>query len=145
MPQLATELPPDEVASDRGCSGRAGGLRRAMRSDASHAPSSSCTTVPTLPAEAEAAFDRQFKRARGPDEIPDSRDPLDAIDGERVYLPRVLAELGLASSGSEARRLIGQHGVKINGETVSVEEVGLADLKEAVVQVGKRRFVRLVG
>jgi len=94
---------------------------------------------------AEVAFDRQFKERATPETITTAAIPADAIDGETVYLPRVLAELGLASSRSEARRLIAQQGVKINGETVSVEEVGVADLRGAVLQIGKRRFVRLEG
>ena len=93
---------------------------------------------------AEQAFDRQFKEREAPDEVPQAPIPPDAIDGERVYLPRVLAELGLAASRSEARRLIAQQGVKINGETVTVEDVSIDDLRGALLQVGKRRFVRLV-
>ena len=94
---------------------------------------------------AEAAFDRQFKEGATPESIATAPIPGDAIDGDTVYLPRVLAELGLAASRSEARRLIAQQGVKVNGETVSVEEVALAELRGAVVQIGKRRFVRLEG
>jgi tyrosyl-tRNA synthetase len=98
---------------------------------------------PDAALEAEAAFDRQFKERRAPEEVGEAEIPTDAIDGERVYLPRVLAELGLASSRTEARRLIEQNGVKINGETASTEEVALDDVSGALVQVGKRKFVRL--
>jgi tyrosyl-tRNA synthetase len=62
-----------------------------------------------------------------------------------VYLPRVLAELGLAGSRSEARRLISQGGVRINGEPATSEEAPLSDVTGALLQVGKRRFVRLSG
>jgi tyrosyl-tRNA synthetase len=92
---------------------------------------------------AEEAFDSQFKRHEVPAEIPEAPIPMSAVDGEVVFLPRVLAEIGLASSRSDARRLISQGGVKVNGEPVTGEEVPLADLKGAVLQVGKRRFVRL--
>jgi tyrosyl-tRNA synthetase len=95
-------------------------------------------------AEAEAAFNRQFKERRAPEEVAEAEIPAGAIDGDDVYLPRILAELGLASSRSEARRLIKQGGVKINGEPVAREEVGLSELAGALVQVGKRRFVRLL-
>ncbi|MEA2446694.1 MAG: tyrosyl-tRNA synthetase [Actinomycetota bacterium] len=94
---------------------------------------------------AEEAFDRQFRRREAPEQVPEAAIPLDAIDGEIVYIPRVLAELGLASSRSEARRLLTQGGVKVNGEAVTSEEVRLADLKGALLQVGKRRFIRLIG
>jgi len=94
-------------------------------------------------ARAEADFDRKFVDREAPDEIPEADVPGDAIDGERAYLPRVLVELGLAASRSEARRLISQGGVRLNGEPAATEEVPLADLKGALLQVGKRRFVRL--
>jgi tyrosyl-tRNA synthetase len=92
---------------------------------------------------AEAAFDRQFREHRPPEELMESPIPGDAVDGELVYLPRVLAELGLAASRSEARRLISQGGVKVNGVVVSQEEVALANLQGSLLQVGRRRFRRL--
>ncbi|HYI44887.1 MAG TPA: tyrosine--tRNA ligase [Actinomycetota bacterium] len=95
--------------------------------------------------EAEEAFDRQFKRHEAPAEVPEASIPPDAIDGDIVYLPRVLAELGLAESRSAARRLLGQRGVKVNGEIVTSEELPQANLTGALLQVGKRRFVRLLG
>jgi tyrosyl-tRNA synthetase len=96
-------------------------------------------------AGAEQAFDRQFKQREAPTEIEEATIPNDAIDGDRVYLPRVLADLGLASSRGDARRLLGQGGVKVNGEPVSAEDIALDDLRGSVLQVGKRRFVRVVG
>jgi tyrosyl-tRNA synthetase len=98
---------------------------------------------PGAGARAEAAFDRQFKQRDVPEEVPQAEIPPSAIDGERVYLPRVLAELGLAGSRSEARRLISQGGVRLNGEVVDGEELDLADSRDALLQVGRRRWVRL--
>jgi tyrosyl-tRNA synthetase len=92
---------------------------------------------------AEAAFDRQFKQHQAPEVVPEKLIPIDAVDKDRVYLPRVLVEVEFASSRSEARRLIEGGGVRINGEVVSVDDVPLVDLSGAVLQVGKRRFVRL--
>ena len=92
---------------------------------------------------AEEAFDRQFKQHQAPEEVPTAEIPADAIDGDIVYLPRVLAELGLASSRAEARRLLSQGAVRVNGDPIAAEEVSLDALKEALLQVGKRRFVRL--
>ena len=92
---------------------------------------------------AEASFDRQFRDRRAPEDVPESPIPPSSVDGERVYLPRVMVELGLAASGGEARRLIQQSGVRLNGEVVGSEEVGLSEVKGALLQVGKRRFVRL--
>jgi tyrosyl-tRNA synthetase len=92
---------------------------------------------------AEAAFDRQFKQHEAPEGLEAAPIPNDAIDGDKVYLPRVLADLGLASSRTDARRLLAQGGVKVNGEPVSSEEMDLSELLGATLQVGKRRFVHL--
>ncbi len=95
-------------------------------------------------AAAEADFDRKFKEHGTPEEVPTATIPPDAVDGERVYLPRLLVELGFASSGSDARRLIEHGGVRINGEQTSVLEVTASSVEGALLQVGKRRFVRLL-
>ena len=100
---------------------------------------------PDAATSAESAFDRQFKERQAPESVEQVDLPPDAVEGGTVYLPRVLAELGLASSRSEARRLLAQGGVKINGEAVSFEEIPLAELAGALLQVGKRRFVRIQG
>ena len=93
---------------------------------------------------AEAAFDRLFRQKETPQEVAEIEIPAGAIDGERVYLPRVLAELGLAGSRSEARRLIAQGGVRLEGEPVGAEELPLDEVRGSLLQVGKRRFVRFV-
>src|SRR5918996_242903 len=141
---LATTISPDEVAEMESASKRGGG-------EANQAKRAVARAVVSLyhgreaAARAEEAFDRQFRRKEAPEDVPDADIPGDAIDGPEVYLPRVLAELGLAKSGSEARRLIAQGGVRVNGEPVSGENVALEDLEGALLQVGKRRFVRLRG
>jgi tyrosyl-tRNA synthetase len=99
---------------------------------------------PDAAAAAEGAFDRQFKERRPPEGVPEEPIPASAVDGDLVYLPRVLAELGLASSRGDARRLIAQGAVRINGEPTGLEEHPLDVLRGALVQVGRRRFVRLV-
>ncbi len=93
--------------------------------------------------EAEEAFDRLFKQNEAPEEMPEAAIPTAAVDGGSVYLPRALVELGLAGSRSEARRLISQGGVRINGDPVTEDDQPLEDLVGAVLQVGKRRFVRI--
>ena len=92
---------------------------------------------------AEAAFDRKFRERQAPDEVSEALIPADAVDNDIVFLPRVLVEVGFASSRSEATRLIDGGGVKINGETVSVLEIPLDELSDALVSVGKRRWIRL--
>ena len=92
--------------------------------------------------QAEAAFDSMFRRHELPDDIPEAEVPATCVADGQVNLPALLAEVGLAVSRGEARRLIAQGGVRLNGDAVPDEHVPLADLQGSVLQVGKRRFVR---
>jgi tyrosyl-tRNA synthetase len=88
---------------------------------------------------AEEHFSRVVRRGEAPDAVPEIR----LVDSELTHLPALLVKhLGLAST-SEARRLIAQGGVKIDGETVTQMDLPTARLDGAVVQAGKRRFVRV--
>jgi tyrosyl-tRNA synthetase len=89
---------------------------------------------------AEAAFDRVFRDHGVPEDVPAY--VLQAT--ETQALPVVLEAAGLVGSRSEARRLIHQSAVKIDGEPVDEEVVQTEQLAGRVVQVGKRRFVRFV-
>src|SRR5829696_2904613 len=89
---------------------------------------------------AEAHFTRVVREGRAPDEVPEVR--LEALGGS-VHLPAVLVDhLGVGST-SEARRLIAQGAVKLDGEPVSDIEVDAARLNGALLQAGKRRFARV--
>jgi tyrosyl-tRNA synthetase len=94
---------------------------------------------------AEARFDQQFKLHEIPDDVPEVDIPPAAMRSERVSLARLMAAVGVASSNSEARRLIGQGGVRLDGEPVGDPEAELdvAEVRGRVLQVGRRRFVRL--
>jgi tyrosyl-tRNA synthetase len=66
-------------------------------------------------------------------------------DGDPVHLPALLVSaLGVASA-SEARRLIAQGGVKLEGEPVVALDLPRGDLDGKLIQAGKRRFARLTG
>ncbi len=60
-----------------------------------------------------------------------------------VHLPRLLVAAGLASSTSEARRLIAQGGVKLDRDVVEELDVPRGRLQGALLQAGKRRYLRL--
>jgi tyrosyl-tRNA synthetase len=88
---------------------------------------------------AEQHFTRVVREGEAPEEVPEA---VLAGDGE-VHLPALLVEhLGVAST-SEARRLISQGGVKVNGEAVSDLDLPREALDGALVQAGKRRFMRV--
>jgi tyrosyl-tRNA synthetase len=88
---------------------------------------------------AEAHFTRVVREGGAPDEIAES--PL--APGDPLHLPAVLAA-AFGLSTSEARRLIAQGGVKIDGSVATDLDVPRRSLDGSVVQAGKRRFVRLV-
>jgi tyrosyl-tRNA synthetase len=96
---------------------------------------------------AEAQFDRLHVQRERPAEVEEI--DLEAIDGlqihdgleTEIHLPLLIAG-AFEVSTSEARRLLQQGGVKLDGETLSPEplDVPLKDLAGKVLQVGKRRF-----
>jgi tyrosyl-tRNA synthetase len=89
--------------------------------------------------EAEAHFDRLHVERGVPDEVEEALLPED----DPVHLPALIRD-HFGVSGAEARRLLGQGGVKLDGETLNGGELDVpADrLDGAVLQLGKRRFMR---
>jgi tyrosyl-tRNA synthetase len=88
--------------------------------------------------DAEANFTRVVREGQAPEEVPEAALP----EGDPVHLPALLVDsLGLGST-SEARRLITQGAVRVDGEVVSEVDVPRERLAGALVQAGKRRFVR---
>jgi len=88
---------------------------------------------------AEVAFDRLFRTHEVPDDV-----PVHSMSAEgEVSLPAVLADAELVASRSEGRRMIKQGAVKIAGERIDSEFVDVSLIAGSVIQVGKRRFVRI--
>jgi tyrosyl-tRNA synthetase len=85
----------------------------------------------------EAHFTRVVREGQAPDEVAEAALP----DGDPVHLPAALAT-AFGFSTSEARRLIAQGGVKLDGAVVTGLDVRRADLRDSTVQAGKRRFAR---
>jgi tyrosyl-tRNA synthetase len=88
---------------------------------------------------AEAHFDRLFVAREAPEEVEEAS--FEAANGE-VHLPQLIAEL-FGGSRSDARRLLAQGGVKLDGEALGDLDVAADRLDGALLQVGKRRFKRL--
>jgi tyrosyl-tRNA synthetase len=90
--------------------------------------------------QGEAHFTRVVREGGAPEDVPEL--PLPA--GDPVHLPALLVDgLGVAST-SEARRLIQQGGVKLNGAPAAGVDLPREALMGALLQVGKRRFARLI-
>lgn len=95
-------------------------------------------------AAAEEQFIRIFSKRQLPDDIPEVSIPAERIIDGQVSPIDLLSEIGLVNSNSEARRLIRQGAVRIDGQRVA-EEVTKVSIKQGtLIQVGKRRFARIV-
>lgn len=92
---------------------------------------------------AQHAFEQRFQRRELPADLPEY-----VLRGERpqeLHLPGLLKDAGLAASTSDARRLIGQGGVRIDGERVVSLAIAVPpECERIVVQVGTRRAVAVV-
>jgi tyrosyl-tRNA synthetase len=95
--------------------------------------------------EAAASAAAEFARVHVQREVPEEIDELalSAVNGS-VHLPAAIAE-GFGMSRSEARRMLAQGGVRLDGEPLAATELDLPPerLDGAVLQVGKRHFRRL--
>ena len=98
--------------------------------------------------EAEAAFDRVFKERAMPIDIPEAEIVWGSAsnDAGRIFLPTLMAQQGLANSSGEARRLIDGGGVRVDGQALvaKVYELDPKELQGKVLQVGKRKFIKLI-
>jgi tyrosyl-tRNA synthetase len=86
---------------------------------------------------AEAHFTRVVREGRAPDEVREA----DLPAGDEVHLPALIRDV-FGLSTSEARRLIAQGAVKVDGAPTGDLDVPRTALAGAVLQVGKRQFVR---
>jgi tyrosyl-tRNA synthetase len=97
-------------------------------------------------ATAEAEFDKVFRAHEAPTDVPEHvLDAAECVDG-RIRLAHLLRQAGLVPSNKEAVRMIGQGAVRVDGAVVRDPEVTYApsEVDGVVVQVGKRRWARLV-
>ena len=95
-------------------------------------------TAPLPGTAAEEHFTRVVREGKAPAEVSELALP----DNDPVHLPALLAD-AFGVSTSEARRLIGQGSVKVGDVIVTELDVPRAALSGALLQAGKRRFVRL--
>lgn len=138
--ELLTDLPEGEIAAMRASAERGERNPRDLKAELARRIVADFHSVE----EAERAsreFDRVFRQRQAPSQIPTVERPAGAI-----RLVKLMAAEGLAESISEAQRLISQGGVRINGERVSDLkcEVGHNPGQEILIQVGSRRFLRVI-
>ncbi len=107
---------------------------------------------------AEEHFERVVQRRERPDDVPEVRVPFSGREGQpnadlvskpgsgsaEVHMVRLLVRAGLAPSASEARRLLKQGAVRVDGRPLGEGDLAVRLAPGATVQVGNRRFVRVV-
>lgn len=95
---------------------------------------------------AEADFDLKFKDHGFPEDAPTFVADLTPAEDGTVYFAKLLADAKLVASTSEARRMIDQGAVKLNGQAVEAKTYTMepAALEGAQIQVGKKKFLRFV-
>ncbi|MBI3911886.1 MAG: tyrosine--tRNA ligase [Armatimonadetes bacterium] len=100
----------------------------------------------TAAREAESVWERIHRKRQLPESMPELLLPADAVkpDGS-VWLARLLTLAGMAAGTREARRLVEQGGVLVDGQRVTDPDAEIPVREGTVVQVGRRRFVRVAG
>lgn len=94
-------------------------------------------------AQAEAQFKKIFQQRELPDEIGEYIIPDDLLEDGKVPLPKLLVAAKMVSGTSEARRLIREGAVKIDGEKAVDPNMHFVPENGSVVRAGKRRFIKL--
>ena len=92
-------------------------------------------------AEATEDFERRFRQGDLPEDIPEREVPSAGLGA--VLVANLLKDAGLTKSTSEARRMIRQGAVRIDGVKVEDPETTVGTGSRCVFQVGKRRFARI--
>ncbi|WP_026021185.1 tyrosine--tRNA ligase [Paenibacillus senegalensis] len=93
---------------------------------------------------AEQHFVTVFQQGAIPEDISDAVLPADSLDAGSIKLGKLLVALKLQASNGEARRSVEQGAVRINGEKWTDPQADITPANGDIVQVGKRRFARIV-
>ena len=91
--------------------------------------------------KAEAHFERVFKHHDLPEDMPEKK--IRSKD-EKVWLPRLLVDAGLVKGTSEARRMIKQKAVEVDGLKITDGESEVTASGEVILKVGKKRFCKVI-
>ena len=91
-------------------------------------------------ATVRAEFERVFSKKNMPDDIPVVEV---SWEGEKMKLAKIIAQAGVAKSNTEARRLIQQGAVEVDGTSIIDIDAELQASGEYTLKVGKKRFVRV--
>lgn len=100
---------------------------------------------PKAAGEAEEHFARVFQKGELPEEVSEYSVYVDSPDAlVQIMFSRVLRELNLVESRAEARRLLTQGAVEVEGKKITEDNLSLRAGDTLSIKVGKRRFLRIV-
>ncbi|MBP1932923.1 tyrosine--tRNA ligase [Ammoniphilus resinae] len=94
--------------------------------------------------EAEEHFKTVFQQRTLPSDLPEVEISSESLIDGQLWVAKLLVELGLTSSTGEGRRMVQQGGVRINEEKVEDVNAQIAVQEGMVVQVGKRKFAKVL-
>jgi len=136
--ELLTELPISEIHSIKEKINKAQVNPRDIKADLAKMVVTMCYSEKEAKM-AEEEFVKIFKQKDTPDDICEA-----VVDRDRIPLIELIAIIGLASSKSEAKRLIEQKAVKVDGKTNDQWQKDVVIETGMIVQVGKRKFAKIV-
>ena len=93
---------------------------------------------------AEAEFDRVHRDRQLPDDLPEVVIPTSSLTDGKIWIAHLIQQAGLAKSSSDARRLVQQGGVRLDGDRITDPGLEVALQSDTILQVGKRRFAKLI-
>jgi len=94
--------------------------------------------------EAEKHFRTVFQQRELPEDIPQIELAADGFADGKVWIVKLLVDLGLVASNGEGRRMVQQGAVKINGEKLENADAEITLENELIIQVGKRKFAKII-
>lgn len=93
--------------------------------------------------EAENHFKTVFQKGELPDDITVVDIEHNSLNDGKVWIVKLIADLGLVSSNGEGRRMVKQGAVKVNEEKIDDDNLEIVVEQDMIIQVGKRKFVKL--
>ena len=94
-------------------------------------------------AQAAEHFDRTVRKKELPDHIPQVAIRPELLQDGKIWIAKLITHCGFAPSTSEARRLVSQGAVSINGQTITDPTANLTPQPNALLKVGKRKLAKL--
>jgi len=140
--RLLTDLPVEEVSSKRKAFSEGALHPKEAKKDLARWIVSFYWDVSSAKA-AEDEFEKVFAKGELPQDIPYFSVDARVSKGDTIWIIKLLELTGLAKTRSQARRLIEQGAVKCDGEKLGDINLEISLSREHVLQIGKRRFVRV--